>query len=1112
MPEQNETTNSDDFLSELPNYGPEPAEGVHVGESPIPGFTLKRILRGTTRPIGRIAWSPDGRYLATPSMDGTTQVWDINEAQLVRDLRTSNISLRAINCVAWSHDGKKLASDSGNFTINIWDAETGILLDELGQHKKSVTSISWSPDDKMIASASDDQTLMIWSLETGELLTEFGNHDGWVTSAIWSQDGNLLATGCEDRIIRLWDAHEKKLLRTFHGHARRITNLAWAPDLETIVSTSKDATIRFWNINTGQQIRILEGHGSTIRSVSFLLDGTVLASNSWDSTIRLWRCDNWETIGTINAGASSNWAASLSFNPLKPVLASLSEADSVVCIWEIDSSTLLGGIQSFKPASYTTAKIALVGDSGVGKTGLGWRIAHNEFKEHASTHGQQFWVIDELGKTRADGTECEAVLWDLAGQHVYRPIHSIFLDNVDASLILFDPTNRQDPLKGAQFWLEQLKGKTKLPPGVLVGARSDRGASVLSQQELEQFCQRYGISGGYVSTSAKEGTGLAQLLTILKEQIPWDEMTTTVTTLTFKRIKEFVLSLKEKTERHNVLVSSAELRQELENTDETWQFSDAEMMTAVGHLETHGYVTILNSSSGDQFVLLAPDLLVTLASSIVLLADTNSRELGAVNESELLQGSYPFEELQGLEEAEQQILLDAAVLRFLEHNICFRERLDENILLIFPGLIKQKRPLQDEIPSTDDVSYIVRGRVENIYASLVVLLGYTPSFSRINQWQNQAQYETENDHVCGFRLVEDRDGEIELILYYSDEMPIDERLEFQGLFERFLYQRDVQVTPFPPIVCPDGHPQERAVVVKRQQSGKNFLFCDECGKRIDLPDITEEQTIGLSAAPWLQQEEAMARLRSAYEVDLSRIKGYRRGWSSPRYYLSHLPEQAKWAAKLRHDLSDAGMYLIEKTAQVDKDDFVLILDTPAYQQAFRQRVEALQTDTTLIRTRLVDNSRNLIALVLAGNSTHSHEVSKCQPGNFCDETHYSVSLFDLVLNLYRIPLTNSGFAPLRQVLHQKWEQTLAGTAVLDKKQLQQNRSEFLELLDANFKQNELIDLCFELGIDFENLSGETKKDKARELLQHCQRSGRVEELQTEVSKQRPRIDWPNLLG
>ena len=104
-------------------------------------------------------------------------------------------------------------------------------------------------------------------------------------------------------------------------------------------------------------------------------------------------------------------------------------------------------------------------------------------------------------------------------------------------------------------------------------------------------------------------------------------------------------------------------------------FTDAEMMTAVGHLETHGYVAILRSSAGEQHILLAPDLLVNLAASIMLLADKNPRELGAVSETELLQGKYPFEELKGLDQHEGQILLDAAILRFLQHNICFRETL-----------------------------------------------------------------------------------------------------------------------------------------------------------------------------------------------------------------------------------------------------------------------------------------------------------------------------------------------------------------------------------------------------------------------------------------------------
>ena len=344
-------------------------------------------------------------------------------------------------------------------------------------------------------------------------------------------------------------------------------------------------------------------------------------------------------------GPSNNFNASIVFHPQLPLLATLGEEDTIIRIWEFDEAILLGLAQD--NIHYTTAKLVLVGDSGVGKTGLGWRLAHDEFKEHASTHGQQFWPIQRLSLKRKDGTECEAVLWDLAGQHVYRQIHSIFLENVAAALVLFDPSNRQEPLKGVQFWLEQLKGKGQLPPAVLVGARVDRGAPAMSQHELEQFCQRYGIRGGYISTSARKGEGLDALLEILKAQIPWEEMTATVTTVTFKRIKDHVLALKEKPDRKGVLVNPLALREQLQATDHDWNFTDAEMMTAVGHLETHGYVAILRSSAGEQHILLTPELLVTLASSIVLLADKHPRELGAVSETDLLQGKFQFEELAG---------------------------------------------------------------------------------------------------------------------------------------------------------------------------------------------------------------------------------------------------------------------------------------------------------------------------------------------------------------------------------------------------------------------------------------------------------------------------------
>lgn len=125
--------------------------------------------------------------------------------------------------------------------------------------------------------------------------------------------------------------------------------------------------------------------------------------------------------------------------------------------------------------------------------------------------------------------------------------------------------------------------------------------------------------------------------------------------------------------------------------------------------------------------------------------------------------------------------------------------------------------------------------VSNLYASLVVLLGYTPSFSRIHQWQNQAQYEMREGEVCGFRSIEANEGELELVLYYGDKMTQKGRSRFQELFEQFLHQRDVEVTRIPPVVCKNQHRIERTTVVKRVREGKEFAFCEECGDKTFIP-------------------------------------------------------------------------------------------------------------------------------------------------------------------------------------------------------------------------------------------------------------------------------------
>ena len=524
----------------------------------------------------------------------------------------------------------------------------------------------------------------------------------------------------------------------------------------------------------------------------------------------------------------------------------------------------------------------------------------------------------------------------------------------------------------------------------------------------------------------------------------WDDIPATVTTQTFKRIKEYVLALKAEPERRGVLVSPDELRARLVATDAQWSFTDAEMMTAVRHLSNHGYVSVLRGSKGEETILLVPDLLSNLASSFVLEARRNPRGLGALEEARVLEGGYGFPELAGLDAAERDVLLGAAVVLFLENNLCFRETLGAQTFLIFPALINQKRPQLEVSGTLDDFSYHVTGAVENVYAALVVQLGYTNTFTRTNQWQNQAEYETARGDVCGFRQVEEREGETEIVLYYAKEKS-GARLLFQGLFEDFLRGRDVTVMKFPPVSCPACHyVQPRTEVVKRINDGKSFLFCGECGQRIGLPKQGERVALSRAEREQLGREQERARRRTEFESALVRVKAVVRdeGTTAPSCFVSYAwgdEGQERWVRGLAKDLENAGVEVIldqrdnqqlganvaRFISRIEQSDFVIVVGTPLYRLKYENKVTAtgsiVASEVDLINLRLLGGEREketVLPLLLEGNESNSLPplVRGRVYGRFDQNEMYFPSLFDLILTLHRIPFSHPAVDDLRDKL------------------------------------------------------------------------------------------------
>jgi small GTP-binding protein len=806
--------------------------------------------------------------------------------------------------------------------------------------------------------------------------------------------------------------------------------------------------VKLWDARSGRLLRTLEGHTGKVEIVAFSLNG-LFASKSNDHTIRLWSCETWETVAIIPEPTDSGWwIPALAFHPTLPLLAAGSLAS--IDLWELDIKALLGQRAPLpaheRAVHHTTAKIVLVGDHSVGKSALGYRLIHGRFETQKSTHGQQFWVFPALGQRRADQTDCEAILWDFAGQPDYRLVHALFVDNADLALVLFDAADLRDPLHGVAFWLKQLQAGQIRCPIILVAAQTDRGTCSMTPGELKAFCQKHSIAGP-IATSAYTGTGLAELVERMRSLIRWEEKAPTVTTTTFKRIKDYVLGLKEQESDGRIIVSPEELRRRLEATDSDWRFSDAEMLTAVGHLENYGYVKRLRTSRGEQRVLLQPERLNNLASSFVLQARQNPKGLGALEEKRLLTGGYDFPELSDLDKHEREVLLDSAALLFLEHSVCFRETdpLRMEPYLVFPELINLKKPPEEEQATEDGVAHTVSGPTENVFASLVVLLGYTHTFTRTAQWHNNARYEMGDGLVCGFRQEAERDGELDFVLCFGPDVGVPVRTLFQGLFESFLARRNLTVMRYEVVRCANGHLLDRSVLRQRVNEGKGFTFCNDCGERLTLPTKAEPIQLTREVQAEVESQRRVAEHRTRFEQAVFRVRAYvaEQKITPPESFISYawgVPAHERWVEKrLATDLQKAGINVvldrwhnaqigasvarfIERIAQSDR---IVMIGTPLYRRKYENKdadsgyVVAAEID--LINNRLLgteSQKQSVLPVLLDGE-----KIAALPPllhgrvyADFRDEIAYFTTAFDLILSLYRIVPNDAAVADLRESL------------------------------------------------------------------------------------------------
>jgi WD40 repeat protein len=838
------------------------------------GLKLTHSFKGMPENAIGLVWSRDGNALVTTGDNGVVAWWDIGETR-PRNLEGHEKGV-AVAGAAWHPIDRILATAGDDRTIRLWDVDAGqsrVLLTLEAQ----AWGVTWSPDGSLLAVTDEHGDIRVFDVD-GVLLHRANVHKTGIHRALWSPDGKLLITGAGDESIGFLESRSLQLLTRIQArNSMGFWDIALSPNGDRIACVSEGVT-SILDLHGRMEVELETIHTSG-EGVKFSPDGDFVVSSFMDGIV-VWRCRDWERVADLPRDTFATTVGGLAFHPREPLLAVRNNGSRRIEFWRIDFD-LLNGIGT-QPDSrrYVNAKVVLLGDTGVGKSGLGLVLSGQKYQPTDSTHGRNVWVFDaqEIHSEGGRSQSREVLLWDLAGQPGYRLVHQLHLNEVAVALVVFDSRSETDPFTGVKHWVRalaqarRLEGDAAVPMrAYLVAARADRGGAAVTKGRVQAMVDELGLDG-FFETSAKEGWQVTDLAQAIRQGIDWDALPMVSSSALFDSIKQFLLDEKQ---QGRVLSTADDLfrafRRAQSDAVEEGELR-ASFVACIGRLESRGLIRHLQF--GD-LVLLQPELLDAYASAMVQAAKDEPDGLGFIPEKDALAGDFRLAKGERVaDRAQEKLLLIATIEELLRHEIALKEMTDQGMDLVFPSQFTRERPDAPDIPGKE-VTFLFEGPLYNIYATLAVRLSHSLLFQRQAMWRNAAAYTATVGGSCGIHLHELEEGRAELSLFYEQQTGQAVRSQFEAYVSEHLQLRAIPgtVTRRRSRVCPScGYALPENLVQRRLERTSAPVQCPICDlSRIPLIDKEE-----LAPAATVAAVEAMNRSADArrdLDVAATRLKG-----------------------------------------------------------------------------------------------------------------------------------------------------------------------------------------------------------------------------------------------